>query len=340
MKLDTQLWGLADAGQRAATLAGLGFDGVFTFEGPNDVFTPLVVAAAHPVEVDLYTNLAVALPRNPLQVAHQAWDLQTLAGGRFALGLGSQVRPQVERRYGAGFHPPLARMEEFVGALRAIFAAWQQGERLDFEGEYYRHTLMPPLFNPGPNAHGPPPIWLGGLGPRMVELAASVADGLAIMPFCTERYLAEVTMPALERGLLTSGRTRSGFTLVGEAIVCCGRDEAELATARDGTRALVSFYASTPAYRAVLDVHGWGDLQVELRTMTRQGRWDEMAELIDDDMLRTLAVVGTPSEVGAALMARYGGWAQRLAVYFPYSIDDHLIGELVDALRFSQPPPK
>jgi probable F420-dependent oxidoreductase len=333
MKLDTQLWGLADAGSRAAELAALGLDGAFTFEGPHDVFTPLVVAAADGVDLDLYTNLAVALPRNPLQVAHQAWDLQTLAHGRFALGIGSQIRPQVERRYGAAFHPPLARMREFVGALRAIFATWQDGEPLAFEGEHYRHTLMPPLFDPGPNLFGPPPIWMGGLGPRMDQLAATVADGLAIMPFCTDRYVQEVTLPAVDNGLQASGRRRDDFTLLGEAIVCCGRDDAEMAAARDGTRMLLAFYGSTPAYRPVLDVHGWGELQEELRTMTRVGRWDTMASLIDDEMLRTLAVVGSPSEVAGALVERFGGWADRVGFYFPYDVADDAIGELTDATR-------
>lgn len=337
MKLDTQLWGLTDAGRRADELAALGLDGVFTFEGPHDVFTPLVVAAAKGLDLDLYTNLAVALPRNPLQVAHQAWDLQTLSGGRFALGIGSQIRAQVERRYGSAFHPPLARMREFIGALRAIFATWQDGEPLAFEGEHYRHTLMPPLFNPGPNPFGPPPIWMGGLGPRMVELAATVADGLAIMPFCTERYLRETTLPAVDAGLRASGRGRDRFTLIGEAIVCCGRDEREMATARDGTRMLLSFYGSTPAYRPVLDAHGWGALQEELRTMTREGRWDEMADLIDDDMLRTLAVVGSPTEVATALARRYGGWADRVGVYFPYDIADDAVGELTHAVRSQLP---
>jgi probable F420-dependent oxidoreductase len=340
MKLDTQLWGLQDAADRAARLASLGIDGVFTFEGPHDVFTPLVVTAAHGVEVDLYTNLAIALPRNPLQVAHQAWDLQTLTGGRFALGIGSQVRPQIERRYGAAFHPPLARMREFVAALRAIFATWQDGEPLAFEGEYHRHTLMPPLFNPGPNPHGPPPIWMGGLGPKMVELAATVADGLAIMPFCTERYLEEITLPGVEAGLRASERTRRDLTLIGEAIVCCGRDDQEMRSALEGTRMLLAFYGSTPAYRKVLDLHGWGELQEELRTLTRQGRWEEMAGLVDDEMLRTLAVVGSPSEVGRTLTERFGSWADRVAFYFPYSIADATIGELTSAIRRPQSAPQ
>ena len=235
MRLDTQLFGLADAAARAGELAALGLDGVFTFEGPHDVFTPLVLAA--PVGgLDLYTNVAIALPRNPVQLAHQAWDLQTLARGRFSLGLGSQVKAQVERRYGAPFSPPVARMREMVGALRAVFDTWQHGTRLDFRGDYSTHTLMPPLFNPGPLEWGPPPILLGGLGPKMVEMAATVADGLLVMPFCTKRFLDEHTLVAMDRGLTASGRSRAEFAVTCEVIISCGRDEAEQAEADAGAR--------------------------------------------------------------------------------------------------------
>ena len=332
MKLDTQLFGPALASERAATLAGIGLDGAFTFEGPHDVFTPLVLAAPSQ-SLDLYTNAAIALPRNPIQLAHQAWDLQALSGGRFALGLASQVRAQIEKRYGAEFHPPLGRMRELVAALRAIFDTWQNGTRLDFRGDYYTHTLMPPLFNPGPLDVGPPPIWLGGLGPKMVEMVATVADGLLVMPFCTERFFTEHTLVAVDKGLVASGRTRDDFDIVCESIVCVGRDDAELATAAEGVRFLLSFYGSTPAYRPVLDAHGWGDLQSELNAMTKQNQWDRMPALIDDEMLRTLAVVGTPTEVAAQLVARFHGVAERVAFYFPYAIADDLIAEVVAAVR-------
>lgn len=330
MKLDTQLFGLAGAGERALELARLGVDGVFTFEGPHEPFMPLALAAGAGAGVDIYTNAAIALPRNPIQLAHQAWDLQALSGGRFALGLASQVRGQIERRYGAAFHPPVARMRELVAALRAIFAAWQDRVPLDFRGDYYTHTYMPPLFDPGPVAGGPPPIWLGGLGPRMVEMAATVADGLLVMPFCTERFLAEHTLPAVDAGLAASGRARQDFAIVCEAIVATGRDEAELASATAGVRALLGFYGSTPAYRPVLDAHGWGDAQTELHALSRAGDWDRMAAVIDDEMLRTLALVGEPADVAARMVHRFDGVARRVAMYFPYDIADATVGSLVD----------
>ena len=337
MRYDTQLLGLADAAERAGALADAGIDGVFTFEGPHDPFTPLVLAAGARRGLDVSTNVAIALPRNPLQLAHQAYDLQVLAEGRFHLGLGSQIRPQIERRYGAAFHPPVGRMREMVAALRAIFACWQDGTPLDFRGDYWTHTYMPPLFNPGPNPYGPPPILLGALGPRMTEMVAEVADGLLVMPFHTRRFLAERTLPAVARGLAAGQRRPQDLRIVCEAIVCTGRTEAELATAEAGVRYLLGFYGSTPAYRAVLEVHGWGDLQTELHALSKAGRWDEMAGLVDDEMLRTLAVHGSPADVATEIVDRYGAIADRVAFYFPYLAADDLVAELVGQLHHRDP---
>ncbi len=338
MKFDTQLAGLEDAPAHARRLEEMGVDGGFTFEGPHDVFTPLILAAGASTTLDLATNVAIAFPRNPVQLAHQAWDLQLLSKGRFTLGLGSQIRAQVERRYGADFDRPIARMREMVGALRAIFATWETGDRLDFRGEFTSHTLMPPLFNPGPHPHGLPPIALGGLGPQMVSLAAEVADGLLVMPFNTASHFRERTLPAVEEGLARGGRTRADLTVTGEVIVCCGRDEAELETAKLAGRWLLSFYASTPAYRPVLEVEGWGDLQPELNALTKSGRWDEMPDRIDDTMLATLAAVGSPAEVAGEIVSRFGGLVDRVGFYTPYLVADDTLGELVDALRHADQP--
>src|SRR5580698_10071901 len=209
MKFDTMLAGLNDAPAHARRLEQLGIDGAFTFEGPHDIFTPLILAAGATKTLELATNVAIAFPRNPVQLAHQAYDLQLLSEGRFTLGLGSQIRAQVEKRYGASFDRPVARMREVVGALRAIFATWETGDPLDFRGEFSSHTLMPPLFNPGPNPFGMPPIAIGGLGPQMVRLAAEVADGLLVMPFNTADHFLQRTVPAIEEGLTRGGRDRS-----------------------------------------------------------------------------------------------------------------------------------
>ena len=334
MKLDTQLRSFADAANEASQLADAGIDGVFTFEGPHDGFVPLALAAPSS-RVDLYTNVAIALPRNPMQLAYLANDLQLLSQGRFMLGLGSQIKPQIEKRFGASFDPPVARMREMVAAMRAIFAAWSTGERLRFEGEFYRHTLMTPMFNPGPNPFGPPPIWLGALGPLMTRMAGEVADGLLVMPFSTERFFTEHTMTNLSVGLAAAGRSRSDISVIAQAILCVGRNEAEYTAAVGGVKGLLSFYGSTPSYRPVLDAHGWGDLHVELNVLSKQGRWLDMIGLIDDDILQTIAVCGTPDEVGANLVRRFDGVAERVAFYMPYAASTELVAATVAAVRAS-----
>jgi probable F420-dependent oxidoreductase len=337
MKIDTLLSGLEGAADHARRLEELGVDGAFTFEGPHDVFTPLILAAGTTSRLELATNVAIAFPRNPVQLAHQAYDLQLLSEGRFTLGLGSQIRAQVEKRYGASFDRPIARMRELVGALRAIFATWETGERLDFRGEFSSHTLMPPMFNPGPHPFGLPPIAIGGLGPQMVRLAAEVADGLLVMPFNTADHFRQRTLPAVAEGLARSGRDRSALTVTGEVIVCCGRDEAEMETARTAGRWLLAFYASTPAYRPVLEVEGWEDLQPELNTLTKSGRWEEMPDMIDDTMLTTLAAVGSPKEVAAEIDARFGGLVDRVGFYTPYLVAEETLGALVEELGRPSP---
>ncbi len=332
MKFDTMLSGLQEAPAHARRLEELGVDGAFTFEGPHDVFTPLVLAAGSTTTLELATNVAIAFPRNPVQLAHQAYDLQLLSEGRFSLGLGSQIRAQVENRYGAAFDRPIARMRELIGVLRAIFTTWETGERLDFHGEFSSHTLMPPMFNPGPNPFGMPPIAVGGLGPQMVRLAAEVADGLLVMPFNTPAHFAQRTVPAIDAGLARSGRSRSSLTVTGEVIVCCGRDEAEMEAARLAGRWLLSFYASTPAYRPVLEVEGWESLQPELNTLSKSGRWEEMPGMIDDTMLARLAAVGSPKEVASDIVERFGGLVDRVGFYTPYAIADATIGELIAEL--------
>ena len=324
MKIMTALFGPTDVVERASLLQEAGASGVFTFEGPTDVFTPLVLASAVK-GLDLMSNVAIAFPRNPIQLAHQANDLQLIAEGRFILGLGTQVRAQIEKRYGVEFDRPVARMKEMVGALRAIFATWNDGERLDFRGEYFRHTLMTPTFNPGPNPFGPPPIYLGALGPRLTRATAEVADGLLVMPFGSKRFLHETTMPAVRDGLAAAGRAEDDFAVVPEIIVSVGEDHTS-------TRMLLAFYGSTPAYRPVLDAHGWGDLQPELNAMSKQGRWQEMATLIDDDILHTIAACGTPKEVAEHIRDRVDGVSDRICLYQPGPIAVDALAEIVEAL--------
>ena len=329
MKVLTALFGPTDAVARARVLRDAGAAGVFTFEGPHDVFAPLTLASSLG-GLDLMTNVAIAFPRNPIQLAHQAYDHQVLSGGRFTLGLGTQVRTQIEKRYGAQFDRPVARMRDLVGALRAIFASWQTGQRLDYRGEFYRHTLMTPTFNPGPNPFGPPPIYLGALGPQLTRATAEVADGLLVMPFSSARFLAEATMPAVRAGLAarTNEADRTDFEVVPEVIVSSGDDH-------DATRRLLAFYGSTPAYQRVLDVHGWGELQPELNALSKQGRWTQMGALITDEVLHTLAACGTPAQIAAEIRRRSAaaGGAGAVCLYQPGPIPVEVLAEIVGALR-------
>lgn len=320
MLVDLQLDARPDrALVRARELTEAGAAGLFTFEGPHDVFLPLAAVAGQ-VEADLMTNVAIAMPRSPMHLAHTAWDLQLMTGGRFRLGLGSQIRPHIEKRYGTTWSPPAARMREIVSAVRAVLTSWQDGTRLDFRGEHSTHTLMPPTFVPGPNPFGPPPILLGALGPLMTRTAAEVADGLLVMPFHSHRHFRERTLPAVAEGLARAGRAVSDFSVFPQAIVAMGRTEAELSAARTGVRGLLAFYGSTPAYRPVLEVEGWADLQPELNRLSKTGDVAAMMSLVDDTMLATLAVTGTPEECAAEIVRRFGGVpgvADRVCCYFP-----------------------
>ncbi|MEM7135922.1 MAG: TIGR03617 family F420-dependent LLM class oxidoreductase [Myxococcota bacterium] len=334
MKIDAGLLA-ADIGQvtqNARELEEAGFDGCFTFEGPHEPFMSLLLAAEH-TGLEIGTGLAVAFARTPMTVANIAHDLQHLSQGRFWLGLGSQIKPHIEARYSMPWGKPVTRMKEFVGALRAIWGAWNRGEKLNFRGEYYTHTLMPPIFNPGPARGGPPPIILGGVGPKMTEAAGEVADGLLLHPFHSVRSLAEVTVPAVERGLTRSGRSLAEFVLSAQVIIVTGRNDEEHARALAMARNQVAFYASTPAYRSVLEAEDRGELQPALRQMTKEGRWGDMAAAIDDDLLERIAVVGTPKECAAIIGQRYRSLASRLAFASPFPIPAECSAAIIGAIR-------
>jgi probable F420-dependent oxidoreductase len=332
MKVFTALYGPTDAAERARALRDAGASGVATFEGQHDVFAPLTLAATVS-GLDLMTNVAIAFPRNPIHLAHQANDHQLLSGGRFFLGLGTQVRPQIEKRFGAQWEHPVARMMELIGALRAIFQAWNSGGPLNFRGDYYRHTLMTPTFSPGPNPYGPPPIYVGALGPRLTRATAEHADGLLVMPFGSKKFLHESTLPAVRDGLRASGRGPDEFAVIPEIIVSVGDTDADRERADEGTRRLLAFYGSTPAYRPVLAAHGWEDLQTELNAMSKQGRWQEMGGLIDDEMMHTIAACGTPAEVAARIRDRVDGVTDTICLYQSAPIGLEALAAIVDELR-------
>lgn len=332
MKFDGGIGGFDSAADLARLQEAQGYDGLWTAETGHDPFFPLLLAAMGTDRIELGTGIAVAFARNPMTTAVQANDLQLASKGRFLLGLGSQIKPHIEKRFSMPWSHPAPRMREFVLAMRAIWDTWNNGTRLSFEGEFYRHTLMTPFFSPGPNPHGPPKVFLAGVGQHMTEVAGEVCDGFLAHPFSTERYLKEVTLPALERGFATGSRTRSDFEINYTAFVVTG-DEQERAAAASMVRGQISFYGSTPAYRPVLDLHGWGDLQTELNALSKQGRWQEMSGLITDDILETFAVVCDMDQVAERLVARYGGIIDRTGFYFPISTDPEVTLDVVRKIQ-------
>ncbi len=334
MLIDHHLRGAIDDMPRVAReLEDLGFNGLYTAEAAHEPFFSLALAAEHTKRATLFTSIAVAFARNPMDLAQTADSLQRLSGGRFALGLGSQIRPHIENRYSMPWSTPVPRMQEMVAAIKAIQHAWQHAEPLAFRGEHYRHTLMTPFFDPGPNPHGPPPVWVAGLGPRMTRAAGESADGLLVHPFHSERYFREHVVPAVEGGLATSGRARADFSLSATPILCTGSTDEELERAITGVNVLLSFYGSTPSYRVTLDAHGWGDLQSELNRLTKEGRWDVIPTLITDEVRETIAVCGKPAEIGALIAERYGEHVDRVGLSIPYDAPRATLAAIVDGCR-------
>ena len=312
----------AAANAREAEAAG--YSGLWTAETSHDPFFPLLLAAGATTTVELGTSIAVAFARSPMTTANVAWDLQSYSKGRFVLGLGSQIKPHITKRFSMPWSHPAARMREFVLAMRAIWNTWTTGDKLDFRGDFYTHTLMTPFFAPDKADvadFGPPKVFLAGVGPMMTEVAGEVCDGFLCHGFTTERYLREVTLPALRRGREKAGKTMDGFEIVGPSFVVTGANDAEIDTARAGTKQQIAFYGSTPAYREVLETHGWGGLQEELNALSKQGKWVEMGGLIDDEILNTFAVVGAPEQIAPELHRRYGDVIQRISFYAPYKSD-------------------
>jgi probable F420-dependent oxidoreductase len=320
-----------DSRQAAVAAQNAGYAAAWTGEVKHDPFLALGLAAVATQTIGLGTSIAVAFARNPMSTAVQANDVQFLSGGRLLLGLGSQIRAHITRRFGMPWSHPAPRMREYIIAMRAIWDCWNEGSKLDFRGDYYTHTLMTPFFDPGPNPHGAPTVLLAGVGDVMTAVAGEVADGFLCHGFTTERYLREVTRPALERG--RAGRGLAGYQVSGSPFVATGRTEEELAQACRGVREQIAFYGSTPAYRPVLELHGWGELSDELHRLSLQGQWKQMGEAIDDSVLNTFAVVAEPGSVAAELLRRYGDLMTRITLYTPYALAPDVTAQIVSDLR-------
>lgn len=317
------LWDTAPTGDvtrvrsEATAAEQAGFNGFWISETRHDPMVQAAVAATATSAITIGTNIAVAFARNPMAMAVAANDVQLLSGGRFILGLGSQVRPHIERRFGMPWSHPTERMAEFVGALRSIWQSWRTGAALSFEGRFYRHTLMTPMFDPGPNPHGPPPVFLAAVGPGMTEVAGRCCDGFLAHSFTTTRYLHEVTLPALQRGRSFSDLP-GPVDLCGCPFVVTGRTDAEIAAAIAGVRRRLSFYGSTPAYQGVLALHGWTSIGARLHELSREQRWKEMVDVVPDEMVEEFAVVAEPSQVLTEVNRRFGTEFGRVQLAMPY----------------------
>jgi probable F420-dependent oxidoreductase len=317
MKVDGGVgFDLAAVGAQARELEEMGYSGVMTAETGHDPFFPLLVAAQNTSKVDLMTGIAVAFARTPMILANIGWDLNAASKGRFVLGLGSQIKPHITKRFSMPWSHPAARMREFILAMRAIWANWHEGKPLAFTGKFYQHTLMTPFFTPTNKEYGGPRVFLAAVGPKMTEVAGEVADGVIIHAFTTEKYLRETTLPALESGFKKAGKTRANFEISYPVFVCTGRDEKELASAKVATRRQIAFYGSTPAYKPVLDSIGVGELQGELNTMSKQGRWEAMGDVITEDILQKFAIVGEPSSIAKQISTRYGDIIDRTSAAY------------------------
>ena len=334
MKIETGISPrLAKVAENAAANEAAGYDGVWTGETSHEPFLMSLAAAQATTSISVGTSIAIAFARTPMTTASAAYDLAGYTQGRFILGLGSQIKPHIERRFSMPWSHPVARMREYVLAMRAIWDTWQNGAKLNFEGEFYTHTLMTPMFTPEAHEWGAPDVYLAGVGSSMVEAVGEVADGFFAHAFTTEQYFRTSTLPALAAGRAKAGKTMDDFVVCGSPFVAAGHTDEALAKAIKGTKDQIAFYASTPAYEPVLAVHGWEGLRPELTRLSKQGEWSAMGDLITDEMLDAFAVVGTPARCAAELNRRWGDVVGRISLYTPYSADSDLRAELITELR-------
>jgi probable F420-dependent oxidoreductase len=299
-----------------------GFDGLWTPEIAHDPFLPLTHAASATTKINLGTAIAVAFPRSPMIVAHTAWDLAAQSSGRFILGLGTQIETHITKRFSTSWSAPVPRLREYIESLRAIWQSWQTGERLRYKGDHYQFTLMTPFFSPGPIQHPDIPIYIAGVNEKLCQLAGELCQGFHVHPFHTARYLKEQIIPNIELGADRAGRARTDVNLSCAIFVVPARDEREAQMNTVPVKAQIAFYASTPSYAPVLDLHGWGDARAELSKMARSGQWDKMGEVIDDTMLNAFAIIAAPEELAQMVKARYEGLLDRVGYYFPFEPDN------------------
>ena len=286
---------------------------MWTSETQHEPFLPLALAAEHTTRIELGTAIAVAFPRSPTVLAHTAWDLANASHGRFILGLGTQVKAHIERRFGMTWESPAAKLREMILAMRALWDTWQNGAKLNFRGEFYKLTLMSPFFNPGAIEHPDIPIYIAGVNTQLCRVAGELCQGFHVHPFHTARYIREIVEPGIAQGAQAAHRTRADLQLSSAIFVATNDDE------RRAARQQISFYASTPTYKTVLDVHGWGEVNQKLGALAARGKWDEMPALITDEILNEVAIIAPPEKVAAQIKQRYDGLLDRITFYAPFT---------------------
>ena len=339
MKLDAALGTegnpLKGMGRTARAAEELGFAGLWTSETKHDGFLPLAIAASETGRMELGTSVAIAFSRSPMETAQAAWDLQDLSGGRLLLGLGTQVKAHITRRFSMPWDRPATRLREYILALREIWRSFQDEGSPDFEGEFYSPTLMTPFFNPGPIEHPEIPVYIAGVNTSLARLAGEACDGFHVHPFHSPEYVRQTVKPAISEGADRAGRDPGRVELATSAFVIPRGDGEETTEQRESVRAQIGFYASTPTYRTVLEAHGWEEVGERLGTMAREKKWREMTALITDDMLSAFAIEASPDEIGPALKDRYEGLIDRVALYLPFvpGERDEFWQTVVDSIR-------
>ena len=324
---------LKKAGPAARAIEAAGYDGAMTMENAHHPFLPLAVAAVETERVELLTAVAIAFPRSPMVCANAAWDLQVASEGRFVLGLGPQIRAHNVRRFSVPWSAPAARMREYVESLRAIWRAWQSGEKLDYKGEHYQFSLMTPAFTPPSGGQPMPPVTIAAVGPGMLKVAGSRCDGVRLHPFCTSRFFEEFCLPRLTEGFGENGITREQFEITGGGYVVTGKDEEAIRRGMDEVKVRLGFYGSTPDYWPVLEMHGYGELGRKLRQMTREGKWGELAGEIPDDLVRLFAAVGVHGEIKEAVETRFGNGVDTLYAGMLPTADRDLPPDLIQDIQ-------
>jgi len=324
LKVDAEI-AVASPGEAAALAAKAeeyGFDCLWVNETKHDPFVQIALAAGSTRKIELGTSIALAFTRSPTTLAYTAWDLQSVSKGRFILGLGSQVKGHIERRFGMRWEPPAPKMKDVVLALRSVWGSWQTGTRLDYNGRFFRLDLMTPFFTPGPIEHPAIPVYIAAVNEGMCRVGGMVADGIHVHPLHTAKYLREVVLPAIAEGASKASRKKEDISVAASVFAAVGGNESEVEAVKEAMRQQIAFYASTRSYKKVLELHGWGDIGERLRSLSLKGEWGAMGREVTDDMLDEFVVQGSWSEIGSIVGKKYGGMIDRVRMYVPFDGDE------------------